>query len=99
MTAPRRVTPTLRRLLAALIVRAADWRFGYDLSRETGIRSGTLYPLMIRLESAGLLATRWSAPVTPGRPPRHLYRLTAEGRALAQRLAQPAAALKPAFAR
>jgi DNA-binding PadR family transcriptional regulator len=98
MSAPQRITPTLRRLLAALAAGAAVWRFGYDLSRETGIRSGTLYPLLIRLESAGLLSTRWSAPQAPGRPPRHLYRLTAEGRALAARLAGPDTRPLAAFA-
>ncbi|MGB0124937.1 MAG: PadR family transcriptional regulator, partial [Silvibacterium sp.] len=50
----------------------------YDLSRSTGLKSGTLYPLLMRLADRKLLETSWET-VEPGRPPRHLYRLTAEG--------------------
>lgn len=56
-----------------------EWRYGYDLSRETALKSGTLYPILMRLNKRGWLETRWTAPESPGRPPRHMYRLTAEG--------------------
>ena len=59
------------------------WRHGLALARETGLQSGTLYPLLIRLADAGFLDSRWEAPERPGRPPRHAYRLTAAGKALA----------------
>jgi PadR family transcriptional regulator, regulatory protein PadR len=72
-----------RALLAALLDRAQSWRHGYDLSRETGLRSGTLYPLLIRLSAQGLLESRWQEATRPGLPPRHVYRLTARGLALA----------------
>jgi PadR family transcriptional regulator, regulatory protein PadR len=72
-----------RALLAALLDRSQRWRHGYDLSRETGLRSGTLYPLLMRLSEQGLLEARWEEAVRPGLPPRHLYRLTARGLALA----------------
>jgi DNA-binding PadR family transcriptional regulator len=55
-----------------------EWRHGYDLSRSTGLKSGTLYPILMRLAEHGLLETSWEQPVG-GRPPRHLYRLTREG--------------------
>jgi len=58
-------------------------RHGYELCREADIKSGTLYPLLMRLEGQGYLAADWQAAETPGRPPRHVYRLTAEGRRLA----------------
>ena len=36
-------------LLVALAARPQDWRHGYDLARETGLKSGTLYPILVRL--------------------------------------------------
>ena len=54
------------------------WRYGYDLSRSTGLKSGTLYPLLIRMAEQGLLETAWETAEL-GRPPRHLYRLTDDG--------------------
>jgi PadR family transcriptional regulator PadR len=56
-------------------------RYGFDLARATGLASGTLYPILMRLEERGLLAARWE--FAEGRP-RHVYRLTAEGLAVAQ---------------
>lgn len=66
------------------MVRAGDeWCHGYDLCQQAGIKSGTLYPLLIRLEAQGYLEAEWQAPAERGRPPRHAYRLTAKGRQLA----------------
>jgi len=73
-----------RALLAALLDRSQTWRHGYDLSKETGLRSGTLYPLLMRLSEQGLLESRWQETERPGLPPRHVYRLTASGRSLAR---------------
>src|SRR5271170_4870764 len=73
-----------RALLAALLDRSQQWRHGYDLSKETGLKSGTLYPLLMRLSEQGLLESSWQDAERPGLPPRHVYRLTASGRALAQ---------------
>ena len=61
-----------------------EWCYGYDLCRQAGIKSGTLYPLLIRLEAQGYLEAEWQDPVEPGRPPRHAYRLTAAGLRLAR---------------
>ncbi len=65
-------------LLTALIAEPTSWRYGYDLSRETGLRSGTLYPILMRLSANAWLQTRWEE-AEPGRPPRHMYRLTQDG--------------------
>jgi PadR family transcriptional regulator, regulatory protein PadR len=73
-----------RALLAAFLDRSQTWRHGYDLSKETGLRSGTLYPLLMRLSEQGLLEHRWQEAERPGLPPRHVYRLTASGLALAR---------------
>jgi PadR family transcriptional regulator PadR len=67
----------------AILDRCRIWRHGYDLSKETGLRSGTLYPLLMRLSEQGLLESRWQDAERPGLPPRHVYRLTARGLALA----------------
>jgi PadR family transcriptional regulator, regulatory protein PadR len=71
-----------------------DWRHGYDLMAQAGVQSGTLYPLLMRLEAQGLLEARWEESPQPGRPPRHLYRLTAAGRAWAASLAEALAAVR-----
>jgi PadR family transcriptional regulator PadR len=72
-----------RALLAALLERSQSWRHGYDLSKATGIKSGTLYPLLMRLTEQGLLDSRWEGPDRTGLPPRHVYRLTSSGVAFA----------------
>ena len=71
-------------VLAALSAVPSDWRHGYDIAKETGLRSGTLYPILIRLADRGLLESCWEAEQPAGRPRRHLYRLTAQGLVAAQ---------------
>lgn len=71
-------------LLAALMGGVSQWRHGYDLSGETGLKSGTLYPILMRLERQGWLEARWEDEPAPGKPRRHLYRLTALGTEEAQ---------------
>src|SRR5258707_891940 len=73
-----------RALLAAFLERSHLWRHGYDLSKETGLKSGTLYPVLMRLSEQGLLESRWEEAERPGLPPRHVYRLTTPGLALAR---------------
>ena len=85
-----------RILLAFFLNRFQQWRHGYDLSKETGLKSGTLYPLLIRLCEQGLLEAVWQEPDRPGLPPRHAYRLTAQGLALAQEQARDAGQATPA---
>jgi len=87
-----------RALLAALLDRPQTWRHGYDLSKETDLRSGTLYPLLIRLGEQGLLESRWQEAERPGLPPRHVYRLTVPGLALAREQELAAIAAEPAGA-
>ena len=77
------VSVQTRRVLAAFAAQPHAWRYGYPLSKETGLSSGTLYPLLIRLSDQGLLESEWRPAVKPGLPPRHAYRLTAAGAALA----------------
>jgi PadR family transcriptional regulator PadR len=97
MTRSRTLSPAARRVLAALVQAGASGRHGYDLCREAQIKSGTLYPLLIRLEAQGYLAADWQVADAPGRPPRHVYRLTAAGFRLADEhpLAPPRAEAVP----
>jgi len=89
MSRNRRPSKQMLMLLEALSARAQQWRHGYDLMKETGLLSGTLYPLLMRMADQGLIEAEWREPAQPGRPARHAYRLTAAGLAFA--LAQAAA--------
>ncbi len=72
------------RLLEALSAQPQHWRHGYDLMKETGLLSGTLYPLLMRMTDQGLVEAEWREPEQLGRPARHAYRLTADGIAFAR---------------
>lgn len=74
-------------LVAALAARAPEWWHGYELMKETGLMSGTVYPLLMRMTDQGLVEAQWCAPEQPGRPARHAYRLTAAGLQLARDVA------------
>jgi DNA-binding PadR family transcriptional regulator len=74
------------------------WRYGYDLCAELGIQAGSMYPILMRLADRGLLETSWEAEPAPGKPPRHLYRLTGTGRASAAAATATAAATAAAAA-
>ena len=76
-------SPQTRTVLATLLNTPDTWWHGYDLSGETGLKSGTLYPILMRLKEQGLLVSEWREPSQPGRPPRHVYQLSATGKALA----------------
>jgi PadR family transcriptional regulator, regulatory protein PadR len=73
-----RISPQTIRVLAEFLESPKGWKYGYDISRNTGLKSGTLYPILMRLAERALLETRWENP-EPGKPPRHMYRLTADG--------------------
>ena len=66
-------------VLAALCAEPREWRHGYGIARDTGLKSGSLYPILIRLADRGLVEARWEEGQPAGRPRRHLYRLTPEG--------------------
>jgi PadR family transcriptional regulator PadR len=80
-----RISPQTLEILNLLASTPTDWRYGYDVSRETGLKSGTLYPILMRLADRGWLETRWEQANQTGKP-RHMYRLTAEGQKAARKL-------------
>lgn len=77
MTRPQRLTrPT------ALVLQALDrgLSHGFDIADATGLRGGTVYPILRRLETLGLVSGRWEDPAVgraEGRPARRYYRLLA----------------------
>jgi PadR family transcriptional regulator, regulatory protein PadR len=69
------------RVLDAFLSGPHDELAGADVARRGHIASGTLYPILLRLESAGWLVSRWERidPSLEGRPRRRLYRMTPSG--------------------
>lgn len=75
-----RMTSSTAAVLQAL---AAGYRYGFEIAEATGLRGGTVYPLLRRLESGGLLAGHWEDPElsqTSGRPARRYYELLSSAR-------------------
>ena len=73
----RRYAQTLK-VLEEFLSSPDTWRYGYDIFRNTGTKSGTLYPILVRLAERRWLETRWETAES-GKPPRHMYRLTPNG--------------------
>ena len=89
-----KLTRPLERVLRVLTADPAARHYGYDLMKAAKLPSGTLYPMLARLEQEGLVEAEWETqrPDAGGRPPRKYYRLTAEGARVARlELAQAAA--------
>jgi len=78
-----RISRQTHRVLQIFLDAPKTWRYGYDVSQETGLKSGTLYPILMRLADHELLEATWENS-TPGTPPRHLYRLTPAGLSFAR---------------
>jgi len=81
---PKATKPTVR-VLEALLERPTEERHGFDLLKETELKSGTLYPILIRFERLGWLTSTWDESSQSG-PRRRLYRLSAEGEPAARQL-------------
>ena len=74
-----RMTAPLERVLGAFLADPAAPRYGYDLMTAARLPSGTLYPLLARLEHQKLVASAWETPQQEGQRPRKYYKLTGEG--------------------
>jgi PadR family transcriptional regulator, regulatory protein PadR len=70
------------------VLRPVPPAWGYRLCEETGLGSGTVYPILDRLERAGYVRSYRETPTPPGRPPRRFYELTGTGRELAVQAAR-----------
>ena len=96
MIRTRRPSAQTVAILRALAGDPDRWRYGYDLCTELGLQAGSMYPILIRLADRGLLETSWETERVPGRPARHLYRITAAGREYAAATAEAQAATEAA---
>jgi PadR family transcriptional regulator, regulatory protein PadR len=96
VTRMRRPSSQTMAVLRALAEDSGRWRYGYDLCAQLGIQAGSMYPILMRLADRGLLETSWETERVPGRPARHLYRLTGAGHAYAGAAAAAAPAAEPA---
>jgi DNA-binding PadR family transcriptional regulator len=91
----RKLSPQALAVLRALSNRPSDWLYGLELAKLTGLQSGSLYPILIRLAGRGLLESQWLEPSDRGRPPRHAYRICAAGlKALAEARGTPSSSLR-----
>src|ERR1700758_3287680 len=94
------MTAPLERVLGAFLADPAAPRYGYDLMKAARLPSGTLYPLLARLEQQKLVTSAWETPQQDGERPRRYYQLTGEGiRVPRPDLAQPPARRRGAPAR
>jgi PadR family transcriptional regulator, regulatory protein PadR len=82
-----RLSPQTLLVMDAFLEQVEEWKYGYDLSRVTGLKSGTLYPILMRMAERNLLETQWETG-EPGRPARHMYRFTPDGLRFARANAQ-----------
>lgn len=75
------------KVLSAFLEDATKEQYGFGLLKLTGVRSGSLYPLLDRLEKRGWVES-WQEDIdtgVEGRPRRRLYRLTLLGELEARR--------------
>jgi PadR family transcriptional regulator PadR len=79
-----RRSPQTMAVLSVLLRPEPAWHYGYDLLKQTGLKSGSLYPILTRLQRGGWLEQRWEKSSGAGRPPRHLYRLNRKGKGAAR---------------
>lgn len=77
-----RVTHALVEIAAVLMAAPSDKHWAYGIVKQTGVRSGVVYPSMTRMLEAGWLTDGWEDPATidEKRPPRRYYELTDRGK-------------------
>jgi PadR family transcriptional regulator, regulatory protein PadR len=76
------MTLQVQLVLAEMLGEPAESRYGLDLCEKTGLPSGTIYPILARLERIKWVESDWEDPdahIAEGRPRRRYYRLTREG--------------------
>lgn len=77
---PRMTIPT-QYVLATLLAEPDRECYGAEIGVAAGLASGTIHPILARLEGVGWLTSRWEQvnPSAAGRPARRYYRLTPDG--------------------
>ena len=81
-----RLTIPALKVLKLFLGNVRKTRSGADISRETGVGPGTLYPLLARFEQLGFFTSEWEdvEPATVGRPRKRLYKISGAGMKVAQ---------------
>lgn len=82
MTAGPRLTPQTIAVLRILLATPTTPRYGLEIAREAGLKTGTLHPILARLQHAGWIESFWETPADhedQGRPRRRYYRFTGDG--------------------
>jgi PadR family transcriptional regulator, regulatory protein PadR len=97
-TEPRLTTQTLKALAALMSDR--NELSGAEIAQTTKLASGTLYPILLRLEQAKWVESRWETedPRELGRPRRRFYRITGLGAKKTRAAFHEMAILTEAFA-
>jgi PadR family transcriptional regulator PadR len=88
MKYPLRITGPVERVLSAMVADPAVPRYGLEISKHADLETGTLYPIMARLERVGWVESNWEDPdlsISDGRPRRRYYQLTRDGAEQARR--------------
>ncbi|MFD0686024.1 PadR family transcriptional regulator [Actinomadura fibrosa] len=77
---PRMTLPT-QLVLRALLAEPTHEFYGLQIGQQAGLPSGTVHPILARLEGLGWLESRWEEvdPAQQGRPRRRYYHLTNDG--------------------
>ncbi|MFD7291817.1 PadR family transcriptional regulator [Streptomyces sp. NPDC059897] len=83
MTAIRLTRPTLEVIKVLLASTPDDPAWGLRICQEAELGSGTVYPILDRLEQHGWVTTSVEVTPHPGRPPRRFYELSGTGRVAA----------------
>jgi PadR family transcriptional regulator, regulatory protein PadR len=81
MTRRPRMRLQTQLVLRAMLEDPAAERYGLQLCAETGLPSGTIYPIVARLDQVGWVESSWEEPsehIAEGHPRRRHYRLTEE---------------------
>ncbi|MFI9027238.1 PadR family transcriptional regulator [Streptomyces sp. NPDC053560] len=86
METPFRITSATLDVLEAFL-EAQDELHGFAVAQAAGKATGSVYPILARMEQAGWLESHWEAEhPTPGRPRRRFYELSPEGLSNARQL-------------
>jgi DNA-binding PadR family transcriptional regulator len=82
-----RVTLQTLQVVQALLDDPADEHYGLKISEKAQLPTGSIYPILTRLEAAGWVTSAWEDidESLAGRRARRYYQLTDEGAARARR--------------
>ncbi len=86
MSPPFRMTLATQEVLRALVAEPSREFYGLEIGQQAGLPSGTIHPILARLEAAEWVVSRWEDidAQAEGRPRRRYYSLTPDGLELAR---------------